>query len=44
MRVTGMGRSTIYRYLGQLADEGRAVQIGWGRWRAGTPGNGDDDE
>ena len=44
MRVTGMGRSTIYRYLGQLADEGRAVQIGWGRWRAGTPGDGDGDD
>ena len=44
MRITGMGRSTIYRYLGQLADEGRAAQTGWGRWRAATPGDGDDDE
>jgi hypothetical protein len=43
MRATGMGRSTIYRYLGQLADEGRAVQVGWGRWRASAPG-GDDNE
>lgn len=34
MRTTGMGRSTLYRYLSQLADEGRAVQAGWGRWRA----------
>ena len=39
-----MGRSTIYRYLGQLADEGRAAQTGWGRWRAATPGDGDGDE
>jgi hypothetical protein len=44
MRVTGMGRSTVYRYLGQLADEGRAVQAGWGRWRSATPGEGDDGE
>jgi hypothetical protein len=37
MQFTGMGRSTIYRYLGQLADEGRAAQVGWGHWRAATP-------
>ena len=43
MRATGMGRSTIYRYLGQLAEQGRAVQVGWGRWRASAPG-GDNDE
>ena len=43
MRATGMGRSTIYRYLGQLADKGRAIQVGWGRWRA-VLGDGDDDE
>jgi S-DNA-T family DNA segregation ATPase FtsK/SpoIIIE len=44
MRVTGMGRSTIYRYLGQLADEGRAIQTGWGHWRAATAGEEDHDE
>jgi hypothetical protein len=34
MRETGMGRSTIYRYLNQLAQDGRAEQVGWGCWRA----------
>ena len=43
MRVTGMGRSTVYRYLAQLAEQGRAEQVGWGRWRAPNP-DGDDDE
>lgn len=43
MRATGMGRSTIYRYLAHLAEQGRAEQVGWGRWRAASP-NGDDDE
>jgi FtsK/SpoIIIE family len=43
MRATGMGRSTLYRYLNQLAQAGRAEQVGWGRWRAIT-GTGDDDE
>jgi DNA-binding IclR family transcriptional regulator len=43
MRMTGMGRSTIYRYLAQLAEEGRAVQAEWGRWRAANPGGGDDE-
>jgi hypothetical protein len=43
MRATGMGRSTVYRYLAQLAEQGRAVQVGWGRWHAANPG-GDDDE
>jgi S-DNA-T family DNA segregation ATPase FtsK/SpoIIIE len=43
MRMTGMGRSTIYRYLAQLADQGRAEQVGWGRWRAADSA-GDDDE
>ena len=38
MRVTGMRRSTVYRYLAQLAEQGRAVQVGWGRWRAADPG------
>jgi S-DNA-T family DNA segregation ATPase FtsK/SpoIIIE len=40
MRLTGLGRSTIYRYLGQFAEQGRAVQVGWGRWRAANPGGG----
>jgi len=43
MRATGLGRSTVYRYLSHFADQGRAVQIGWGRWRATTPGEGHDD-
>jgi S-DNA-T family DNA segregation ATPase FtsK/SpoIIIE len=43
MRVTGMGRSTVYRYLSQLAQDGRAVQVGWGRWRAMTTPEGDDE-
>ena len=38
MRATGMGRSTVYRYLAQLTEQGRAVQVGWGRWRAADPG------
>ena len=37
MRETSMGRSTLYRYLAQLAEEGRATQAGWGRWRAVRP-------
>jgi DNA-binding IclR family transcriptional regulator len=36
MRASGMGRSTLYRYLTQFADAGRAAQVGWGRWRAIT--------
>jgi hypothetical protein len=24
-----MGRSTLYRYLGQLAQAGRVIQVGW---------------
>jgi DNA-binding IclR family transcriptional regulator len=43
MRMTGLGRSTVYRYLAHLAEQGRAIQVGWGRWRAANPG-GDDDE
>jgi DNA segregation ATPase FtsK/SpoIIIE-like protein len=34
MRASGMGRSTLYRYLAQA---GRAIQVGWVRWRAITP-------
>jgi S-DNA-T family DNA segregation ATPase FtsK/SpoIIIE len=44
MRASGMGRSTLYRYLGQLAEEGCAIQVGWGRWRAARPGDGGHDE
>jgi hypothetical protein len=36
MRVTGMTRPTLYRHLTQLNHSGRAVQVGWGRWRAVT--------
>jgi FtsK/SpoIIIE family len=34
MRATGMRRSTVYKYLALLAEQGRAVQVGWGRWHA----------
>jgi S-DNA-T family DNA segregation ATPase FtsK/SpoIIIE len=44
MRETGMGRSTLYRYLAQLAEEGRATQVGWGRWRASRPGDEANDD
>jgi hypothetical protein len=37
MRITGMSRPTLYRYLSQHAQAGHAVQVGWGRWRAVTP-------
>jgi S-DNA-T family DNA segregation ATPase FtsK/SpoIIIE len=40
IRMTGMRRSTVYKYLAQLAGEGRAIQVGWGRWRASDPGEG----
>ena len=43
MRASGMGRSTLYRYLAQLAQAGRAIQVGWGRWRAITPGQAHDE-
>ena len=36
MRITGMSRPTLYRYLAQHAQAGRALQVGWGRWRAVT--------
>jgi S-DNA-T family DNA segregation ATPase FtsK/SpoIIIE len=31
--LTGLSRPTIYRRLREYADSGRAVQVGWGRWR-----------
>jgi DNA-binding IclR family transcriptional regulator len=43
MRRTGLGRSTIYRYPAQLAEQGRAAQVGWGRWRAANPDGGHDE-
>jgi hypothetical protein len=43
MQASGMGRSTLYRYLAQLAQAGRALQVGWGRWRAITPGQAHDE-
>jgi len=36
MRITGMSRPTLYRYLAQYAQAGQAVQVSWGRWRAVT--------
>ena len=36
MQVTGMSRPTLYRYLTQHAKAGRAIQVGWGRWRGVT--------
>jgi DNA segregation ATPase FtsK/SpoIIIE-like protein len=43
MQGSGLGRSTVYRYLNQFAREGRAEQVGWGRWRAITsPEDGND--
>jgi hypothetical protein len=43
MRATGMRRSTVYKYLSQLAEQGRALQVGWGRWRASDPEGGHDE-
>ncbi len=36
MRITGMSRPALYRYLAQHAQAGRAVQVSWGHWRAAT--------
>jgi S-DNA-T family DNA segregation ATPase FtsK/SpoIIIE len=43
MRVTGLGRTAVYKYLALLAEQGRAVKAGWGRWRAANPSEGDDE-
>jgi S-DNA-T family DNA segregation ATPase FtsK/SpoIIIE len=43
MRMTGLGRSAVYKYLALLAGQGRAVKAGWGRWRAAGRGEGDDE-
>ena len=44
MRITGLGRTAVYKYLALLAEQGRAVRVAWGRWRAIDPGEGTDDE
>jgi FtsK/SpoIIIE family len=36
MSITGMTRPTLYRYLRELARQGRAVQVSRGHWRART--------
>ena len=41
--LTGIPQA-VYRYLAQLAEDGRAVQVGWGRWRAARPGDEGHDE
>ena len=43
MRVTGLTRPTLYRYLRQLAKTGRAVQVSRGHWRASTNGEAHDE-
>jgi hypothetical protein len=43
MRLTGLGRSTIYRYLSQFAEQARVIQVTWGRWRAVGPGEAHDE-
>jgi S-DNA-T family DNA segregation ATPase FtsK/SpoIIIE len=40
MRITGMSRSPLYRYLRDLVREGRAYQVSRGRWRARTTQGG----
>jgi DNA segregation ATPase FtsK/SpoIIIE-like protein len=41
--LTGMTRTTLYRYLRDLVNEGRAYQVSRGRWRARLT-EGDHDE
>jgi hypothetical protein len=36
MRLSGMTRPTLYRRLREHADQGRAIQVSRGRWRAAT--------
>ncbi|MBV9856089.1 MAG: cell division protein FtsK [Streptosporangiaceae bacterium] len=36
MDMAGMKHTTLYRYLGALVKDGRAVQVSRGRWRART--------
>ena len=41
MRACGKSRSWVYGRLGELADDGRAVQVRFGSWRAAGPPGGD---
>jgi S-DNA-T family DNA segregation ATPase FtsK/SpoIIIE len=43
MRLTGLGRTAVYKYLALLAEQERAVRVGWGRWRAVDLEEGDDE-
>ena len=43
MRITGLGRTAVYKYLALLAGQGLAVKVAWGRWRAADPREGDDE-
>jgi S-DNA-T family DNA segregation ATPase FtsK/SpoIIIE len=43
MRITGLGRTAVYKYLALLAGQGRAVKVAWGRWCAADPREGDDE-
>jgi S-DNA-T family DNA segregation ATPase FtsK/SpoIIIE len=43
MRMTRLGRTAVYKYLALLAEQGRAVRVAWGRWRAIDPAEGSDD-
>jgi S-DNA-T family DNA segregation ATPase FtsK/SpoIIIE len=43
MRLTGLRRSTVYKYLALLAERGRGEQVGWGRCRAADPEGGHDE-
>jgi hypothetical protein len=40
MRITGMSKTTLFRRLRDLADNGRAYQVSHGRWRARTTEGG----
>ena len=40
MNITGMTRTTLYRYLQDLVRGGRAYQVSRGRWRARTTEDG----
>jgi S-DNA-T family DNA segregation ATPase FtsK/SpoIIIE len=43
MRMTGLRRSAVYKYLALLAEQGRAARVGWGRWSAADLREGDDE-
>ena len=42
-RITGMTRTTLYRYLRKLVSNGRAYQVSHGRWRAHATQGGHDE-